>query len=127
MCKIKFKAERETKNTIMFTEILEGNMTNPVIGNVYFQKEALKTADWVEGKLIELTINVVDDNTAEGTTTAAEKYAAKTAAYKERQAKKKAPAAKKAAPAKAAATKKAAPKATKAAGKAKTTRARKAK
>lgn len=126
MCTIKFKAERETKNTVMFTEILEGNLNNPVVGNVYFQKEALKSADWTEGKLMELTFRVIDNDVTDGATTAAEKYAAQTAKYKEAQAKKKAAKkapAKKVATAKATATKKAAPKA---AGKAKATRTRKA-
>ena len=102
MCKINFKPEKETKNTIMFSEILEGNMTNPVIGNVYFQKESLKTMDWKEGKCISLTIAVTDEAPAEGSTTAAEKAKAATAKFKEARAAKKT-AAKKASVKKAAA------------------------
>ena len=90
MCTIKFTPERETKNAIRFTEILEGNMNNPVMGSVYFQKEALKAKGWVEGKCITLTVDIVDETPAEGSTTAAAKNEENIRKFKEAQAKKKA-------------------------------------
>ncbi len=104
MCTIKFTPERETKNAIRFTEILEGNMNNPVMGSVYFQKEALKAKGWVEGKCITLTVDIVDETPAEGSTTAAAKNEENIRKYKEAQAAKKAA---KKAPAKKAPAKKA--------------------
>lgn len=125
MCKVTFAMERETKNTVRFTEVLQGKMTNPVVGTIYIQKDALKAKGWEDGKGITIDIGLAEDVKMEGVTTAAEKNAAATAKYKEAQAKKKAV---KKAPAKKAATKAAPAKKTpaKAAGKAKTTRTRRA-
>ena len=65
-------------------------MNNPVMGSVYFQKEALKAKGWVEGKCITLTVDIVDETPAEGSTTAAAKNEENIRKFKEAQAKKKA-------------------------------------
>lgn len=57
MCKITMTAERTTKNTVRFTEVLEGKLTNPVIGTIYVPKDTLKALSWAEGDDITLEIS----------------------------------------------------------------------
>ena len=74
MCKITLTSERTTKNTVRFTEVLEGKLTNPVIGTLYVPKETLKAMSWNEGDDITVDIAVAGKPTStEGRTTAAEK------------------------------------------------------
>ena len=105
MCKINFTMERETKNTVRFTEVLGGKLTSPVIGTIYIQKETLKAMDWKEGMDIALSVGIAEEAHEEGVLTAAAKAQAATAKYKEE--KQKAKKARKSAPAKKAPAKKA--------------------
>lgn len=74
MCKIKFVAEKETKNTVRFTEVLEGKLTNPAIGTIYVPKETLKAMGWNDGDDIEIDIkNAGKPATKKERKTAAEK------------------------------------------------------
>ena len=50
-----FQVEKETKNTIRYTEVAEGQP--PVIGTVYVQKWALKETP----KTIKLTLESVEE------------------------------------------------------------------
>ena len=74
MCEIKFTMEKETKNTVRFTEVLEGKLTNPAIGTIYIPKETLKTMGWKDGDDISIDIsNAGKPSTTKGHKTAAEK------------------------------------------------------
>lgn len=77
MCKVTFTAEKATKNTVRFTEVLEGKLTNPVIGTVYIPKETLKAKGWSDGDDITLDLEIAGKpGQTEGRTTAAAKAAA---------------------------------------------------
>lgn len=74
MCKITMTVERTTKNTVRFTEVLEGKLTNPIIGTVYVPKDTLKAMGWKEGDDISLDISAGGKPTkGEKRLTAAEK------------------------------------------------------
>lgn len=90
MCTIKFAPERDTKNAMRFTEVLEGNMTNQIMGSVYFQKDAAKAKGYKEGQYMEVTVRFIDPEPADGATTFAAKNEENIRKYKEAQAKKKA-------------------------------------
>ena len=85
-------AEKETKNTIRFTEVLKNKRDVAMLGNgtVYLNREALKAQGFDENSMVKVTIEVVPKETAEGTTTAAAKNEAATEKFKKAQAKKKA-------------------------------------
>ena len=87
MCKITLTAEKETKNTVRFTEVLEGKLTNPVIGTLYIPKETLKTMGWEEGDDITIDLATAGKPKAGKRTTAAEKTAATREAAKAKSAK----------------------------------------
>jgi hypothetical protein len=53
-----FTFERETKNTIRFTEVLQDKLDTPQVGTLYLQKASLKAMGWQEGKDIKMTLNV---------------------------------------------------------------------
>lgn len=92
MCTVNLVAEKETKNTIRFTEVLKNDRDVALMGNgtVYLNREVLKTEGFDEDKMVRITIEIVPKETAEGTTTAAAKNEATTAKYKKAQEKKKA-------------------------------------
>lgn len=58
MCKITMTAEKTTKNTVRFTEVLEGKLTNPVIGTVYIPKDTLKAMGWEDGADITMEFSI---------------------------------------------------------------------
>ena len=60
MCMVKMVAERATKNTIKFTEIVDANMNAAVIGTMYVPKVTLKALGYEDGKAITLDIGVAD-------------------------------------------------------------------
>ncbi len=49
--KMTFEVERETKNTIRFTERVEDKLDTPKIGTIYVAKCALKELGWKQGAL----------------------------------------------------------------------------
>ena len=53
-----FTYERETKNCIRFTEVLQDKLDTPQVGTLYLQKASLKAIGWQEGKNITMTLNV---------------------------------------------------------------------
>jgi hypothetical protein len=53
-----FTYERETKNCIRFTEVLQDKLDTPQVGTLYLQKASLKAMGWQEGKNIKMTLNV---------------------------------------------------------------------
>lgn len=55
---ITFTKERETKNTIRFTEVLEDELDTPVIGTLYVAKSALKSLGWKDGRDLSMTLSV---------------------------------------------------------------------
>ena len=57
MEKVKFVVEKETKNTIRFTEQVEG-LDSPAIGILYVQKHALKEIGYTEGAGLVVTLEV---------------------------------------------------------------------
>ena len=82
MCKVTMVAEKTTKNTVRFTEVLEGKLTNPVIGTMYVPKDTLKAMAWEEGADITLEISPAGKHDGEKRKTAAEKKPAKKTAKK---------------------------------------------
>jgi len=54
--KIKFIKERETKNTIRFAEVPEGEET--IVGTIYVPKATLKSLGWAEGKNLVIELGV---------------------------------------------------------------------
>jgi len=54
--KIKFIKEKETKNTIRFTEVAEGEEN--AVRTIYVPKDTLKTIGWAEGKNLVIELNV---------------------------------------------------------------------
>ena len=89
MCKITLTQEKVTKNTVRFTEVLEGKLTNPVIGTLYVPKETLKALSWEEGDDIVIDITSAGKPaTTEKRKTAAEKTAASKAESAKKVAKK---------------------------------------
>lgn len=83
MCKVTMTTEKVTKNTVRFTEVLEGKLTNPVIGTLYVPKETLKAISWEEGNDITLEIaSAGKPKSVKKRTTAAEKVAVQRAEQK---------------------------------------------
>ena len=73
MCKITFTTERDTRNTVRFTEVLDGKLTNPVVGTIYVPKETLKAIGWKEGDDITIDLQNAGKPAKKGHKTAAEK------------------------------------------------------
>jgi hypothetical protein len=57
--KIQFEFERETKNTIRFTEKLPGDMDSPKIGTLYVAKTALKEIGYTKDANLEVELSVI--------------------------------------------------------------------
>ena len=55
--KASFVFEKETKNTIRFSEICEEN-ENPSIGTIYIQKSALEKLGYSDDNTIEIEVEV---------------------------------------------------------------------
>ena len=55
--KASFTKEKETKNTIRFTENTEGQ-SETVLGTVYVPKSSLKEIGWSEGKNLVIELSV---------------------------------------------------------------------
>lgn len=53
-----FVFERETKNTIRFTEKVEDSLDVPSIGTIYVAKQSLKQMGWKQGQQLSLTLCV---------------------------------------------------------------------
>lgn len=53
-----FTFERETKNTIRFTEKVSDMLDTPQVGTLYLQKQSLKAMGWNQGKDITMTLQV---------------------------------------------------------------------
>ena len=51
-----FKQERDTKNTIRFTEVVEDELDAQKVGSIYVSKPALKEMGWQHGQSLVLTI-----------------------------------------------------------------------
>lgn len=56
--KVTFEMEKATKNTIRFTEVLESELSAPVIGSVYIPKSTLGQMGWKEGNHVIIDISV---------------------------------------------------------------------
>lgn len=54
--KVEFRAEKITKNTIRFAEILESELSAPKIGSVYIPKSTLGEIEYKEGDKLVLEI-----------------------------------------------------------------------
>ena len=55
-----FVAERDTKNTIRFAEVLQGPLDTPKIGTLYVSKGTLKELGYVEGKKLSVEVNIAE-------------------------------------------------------------------
>ena len=64
MCTILLKAEKNTKNKIRFIELADGNLNAPVIESTYVPKSTLKVLGFEDGKLLEISMRVVDPEEA---------------------------------------------------------------
>lgn len=53
-----FAFERETKNTIRFTEQVADQLDTPQIGTVYVAKAALKSLGWKQGNTLKVNIKL---------------------------------------------------------------------
>ena len=51
-----FKEERDTKNTIRFTEQVNDNLDSQKIGTIYVAKSTLKELGWARGNALTITI-----------------------------------------------------------------------
>lgn len=52
-----FTMEKATKNTIRFTEKVDGTLDTPTLGTIYVPKATLKQMGWDESKQLKVTIN----------------------------------------------------------------------
>ena len=57
MCKVIMTANKTTKGTVQFKEIVESGQ-KPVIGTLYVPKETLKNMGWASGKNISIDVKV---------------------------------------------------------------------
>lgn len=57
---VQFVAERDTKNTIRFTEVLTGPLDTPKIGTLYVSKATLKELGYVDGSKLSVLVNVAE-------------------------------------------------------------------
>lgn len=57
---VQFVAERDTKNTIRFAEVLTGPLDTPKIGTLYVSKGTLKELGYVEGKKLSVEVNIAE-------------------------------------------------------------------
>jgi len=55
---ITFTKERETKNTVRFTEVTPSDTDAPKVGTIYVSKSALKELDWDENKTLGIKLMV---------------------------------------------------------------------
>ena len=55
---VQFTAERDTKNTIRFTEVLTGPLETPKIGTLYVSKSSLKELGYEQGATLSVEVNV---------------------------------------------------------------------
>lgn len=53
-----FAFERETKNTIRFTEQVADQLDTPQIGTIYVAKAALKSLGWKQGNTLKANIKL---------------------------------------------------------------------
>ena len=53
-----FTAEKATKNTVRFQEVLESEFAAPTIGTIYVPKATLGQLGYSEGKKLVVTITV---------------------------------------------------------------------
>lgn len=53
-----FAFERETKNTIRFTEQVADQLDTPQIGTIYVAKAALKSLGWKQGNTLKVNIKL---------------------------------------------------------------------
>lgn len=56
---VEFAEEKETKGTFKFAEVLEGQLSEPLIGTLYVRKSTLKQLGWEPGKNLSVTLGVV--------------------------------------------------------------------
>lgn len=57
--KVRFIAEKATKNTIRFTEKLESDLDAPQVGTLYIPKGTLKVIGWKEGEELQIDLEPV--------------------------------------------------------------------
>jgi hypothetical protein len=53
-----FTMDKETKNTIRFTEVLENEFDEPKVGTLYVQKTTLDELEWEEGMRLSVNIDL---------------------------------------------------------------------
>lgn len=53
-----FKAEKVTKNTVRFEEVLENEFQQPVIGSIYIPKATLGQIGYADGKRLVITVEL---------------------------------------------------------------------
>jgi hypothetical protein len=53
---ISFTFEKETKNTLRFTEDVASNLDTPAIGTLYVQKGTLKELGYKDGSKLHVTL-----------------------------------------------------------------------
>jgi len=53
-----FTAEKATKNTVRFQEVLESEFAAPTIGTIYVPKATLGQLGYAEGKKLVVTVTV---------------------------------------------------------------------
>lgn len=53
-----FEAEKVTKNTVRFQEVLDSELAQPKVGTLYVQKSTLAELGFKEGDRLQLTVEV---------------------------------------------------------------------
>ena len=54
---VTFNAEKVTKNTIRFSEVVAGELDAPKVGTIYVPKATLKDIGYADGKSLVLNIS----------------------------------------------------------------------
>lgn len=55
---LKFAIDRETKNTIRFNEVVDGDLDVAKVGSIYVSKPTLKELGWSRDKPLVVTISI---------------------------------------------------------------------